>query len=57
MNGDVLTYQVVVQCQNCGYEGKVEITRGCAIGQRACPSCGCATLERVDGVWAYEDKK
>lgn len=38
------TYEVVVHCGNCGWEGKVEIHKGKLVDSKECPSCGCKKL-------------
>lgn len=40
-------YKLDVACTNCEYSGTVDIKRGSLLTQRACPSCGCATLRKI----------
>lgn len=42
---DTDKYKTPVWCLNCGFRGRVEITKGHLIGQRVCPYCGCCKLK------------
>lgn len=40
------SYQVVVNCQNCGFHGDVQIPKQQMIQNYECPNCGNCTLMR-----------
>jgi len=39
-------YNVYAECNNCGWEGNLEVTGGQLITTQECPTCMCETLER-----------
>jgi uncharacterized Zn finger protein len=41
------TYKVYVKCQNCGYEGVVELPKEQTVLTSRCPTCGCIELHRA----------
>lgn len=38
------TYDMQVQCSNCGYEGTIQIPKGYMVYTQKCPNCTCKTL-------------
>jgi len=40
------TYNVIVECVNCGFDGNVSIFKGNLISSKACPNCGCKHLNK-----------
>lgn len=39
-------YTVKGHCENCGFNGDVNIPKGTPVGTAACPKCGCTSLIR-----------
>lgn len=37
-------YKVKAVCNNCEWEGEVEIQKGTRVEEQPCPQCGCAAL-------------
>ncbi len=38
------TYQVEVECSNCGYTREMKLARGKLVVRTSCPQCHCDTL-------------
>jgi hypothetical protein len=40
------TYEVDVECENCGYSGKHKVDKGTSVGWCGCPQCQCYRLKK-----------
>ncbi len=40
------TYNLPVFCENCGYEGNLDIPKGTTVDKYSCPTCGVPSLTR-----------
>lgn len=41
---DFYSYQVSVNCTNCGLNGKIRILKGNTVSNTKCPECSCYNL-------------
>lgn len=48
-----MSYIILVECKNCGWEGCQEIPDGILISERECPICKCKELIR----YSFEPKE
>lgn len=46
MNKKIETYTAVVICENCNFNGHIEVNKGALIENHKCPNCGCTKLYR-----------
>ncbi len=54
---NVYCYESKVVCSNCGFKGKVRITKEITISFHHCPKCNCETLKRFQTKQIKEAEK